>query len=304
VARRRLAALLVVVATLLAVVGLPLDHAHRTTRPDRVGAHAEALLRRPVVRDALVSDATDGVTYAVADASGAPASAVRPLVAPLVPRVVDSPAFRPAWRAAARRAFRDLRDGDRRRIAFRITDLAAVTTAATGPLPAQIAAGLQAAGDVDLASFRRSATDARRTERADELTALGRPALAAAIVLVLLALVVSSRRRSTLVAVGIGAVLAGVAVVLVELVGRSALLSGVADASDRRVTAAVWDELLGGLRTEAVVLAAVGVAVAGIAAALRPQAPPVRGPRSPAAPAGPRRPVPPAGPRRPRRAGR
>lgn len=303
-ARRRLAALLVVVATLLVVVGLPLDHAHRTTRPAQVGAHAEALLEEPVVRDVLIADATDSITDAIADASGAPDAAVRPRVSPLVPRVVDAPAFRPAWRAAARRALRDLRDADRRRIAFRITDLAAVTTAATGPLPPEIGAGLQAAGDVDLASFRRSKADAERTARADELSALGRPALGAAALLVVLALLLSSRRRSTLVGVGVGAVVAGVAVVIVELVARSALLSGVSATSDRRVTAAVWDELLGGLRTEAVVLAAVGVAVAGIAAALRPQAPPVRGPRGPAAPAGPRRPVAPAGPRRPRRAGR
>jgi hypothetical protein len=301
VARRRLAALLVVVATLLVVVGLPLDHAHRTTRPAQVGAHAEALLGQPVVRDALIAEATSGVTDAVTDASGAPDTAVRPLVSPLVPRVLDAPAFRPAWRAAARRALRDLRDGDRRRITFRITDLAAVTTAATGPLPAEIGAGLQAAGDVDLAAFTRSKADAERAARADELSALGRPALGAAAVLVLLALVLSSRRRSTLVTVGVGAVLAGVAVVVVELVGRSALLSGVSDPSDRRVTAAVWDELLGGLRTEAVVLAAVGVAVAGIAAALRPQTP-VRGPRGPAAPVGPRGPAAPSGRRRPRRA--
>jgi hypothetical protein len=290
VARRRLAALLVVVATLLVVVGLPLDHAHRTTRPAQIGAHAEALLGQPVVRNALITDATASVTDAVADASGAPDATVRPLVSPLVPRVVDAPAFRPAWRAAAGRAVRDLRDGDRRRIAFRITDLAAVTTAATGPLPPEIGAGLQAAGDVDLAGFTRSRADAERTAQADELGALGRPTLGAAVLLVVLALVLSSRRRSTLVTVGVGAVLAGVAVVVVELVGRSALLSGVSDPSDRRVTAAVWDELLGGLRTEAVVLAAVGVAVAGIAAALRPQAPPVRGPRGPGAPSGPPRP--------------
>jgi hypothetical protein len=304
VARRRLAAFLVVVATLLVVVGLPLDHAHRTTRPAQIGAHAEALLAEPVVRTALIADATDSVTGAVADASGAPDAAVRPAVSPLVPRVVDAPAFRPAWRAAARRAVRDLRDPDRRRITFRVTDLAAVTTAATGPLPAVIGAGLQAAGDVDLAGFTRSKADAERTARADELSALGRPALGAAGLLVLLALVLSSRRRSTLVGVGVGAVVAGVAVVVVELVGRSALLSGVSDVSDRRVTAAVWDELLGGLRTEAVVLAAVGVAVAGIAAALRPQAPPVRGPRGPVAPGGPRHPAAPSGPRRPRRAAR
>lgn len=280
-ARRRLAALLVVVATVLVALGLPLDHAHRTTRPDAVGAHAEALLREPVVRNALVADATDAVVDAVADGSGAPDAAVRPLVSPLVPRVVDSSAFRPAWRAAARRAMRDLLDARRRRIALRVTDLAAVTTAATGPLPAEIAAGLQAAGDVDVASFRRSRSDAQRTERADEFSALGRPALLLAAVLVLVALLLSSRRRSTLVAVGIGAVVAGIGVIVVELAGRSLLLSGVVDGSDRRVTAAVWDELLGGLRTEAVVLAAVGVAVAGVAAALRPQAPPAarRSPR-------------------------
>jgi hypothetical protein len=304
VARRRLAALLVVVATLLVVVGLPLDHAHRTTRPAQIGAHAEALLDQPVVRDVLIADATSGVTDAVSAASGAPDTAVRPLVSPLIPRVLDAPAFRPAWRAAARRALRDLRDGDRRRITFRITDLAAVTAAATGPLPAEIGAGLQEAGDVDLAAFTRSKADAERTAQADQLSALGRPALGAAVLLVVLALVLSSRRRSTLVAVGVGAVVTGVAVVVVELVGRSALLSGVSDPSDRRVTAAVWDELLGGLRTEAVVLAAVGVAVAGIAAALRPQTPPVRGPRGPAAPVGPRGPAAPMGPRRPRRAAR
>jgi hypothetical protein len=279
VARRPLATLLVVVATVLLAAGLVLAHGDRTTEPARVGDHAVALLHDATVRDALVREAVSSITSEVSEASGVPAAAIRPEVEPIVPRVVDDAAFVPAWRAAAERTTRQITGTRHRRVALSVRDLDAVVTDAVGPLPAVLAAGLRAAGDVDVVSFRRGATTIDRTRQLERAFDLGRPCLVAAAVLALLALLVSPRRRSTLLLVGVGCVVAGLGVVAVELAGRALVLGGVEDRADRDVTAAVWDELLGGLRTQAVVVGAVGIALAGIAAAVRPQRPagPVRG---------------------------
>jgi hypothetical protein len=247
-----------------------------------VGDHAVTLLRDATVRDALIREADTSITSEIAEASGLPAASLRPLVGPVVPQVVDDPAFVPAWRAAAERMTRQITATRRRTVALSVRDLDAVTRAAVGTLPPELDAGLRAADDVDVVSFRRSPATIDRTEQLEHGFDLGRPLLVAAGVLALLALLVSPGRRGTLIAIGVGCVVAGLGVVAIELAGRALVLGGVANAGDRDVTAAVWDELLGGLRTQAVVVGAAGIAVAGIAAALRPQrpaGPPHRTPR-------------------------
>jgi hypothetical protein len=264
VARRHAAALLILLGTLLVAIGLPLRQVHRATRPAAFADHAEDVLRRPVVREALADSAVSAITREVRRLAPAAAPTVRAAVAPRAAAVVDSDGFRRAWRETARVGLKRTLDDRRRTIAFTVADVAGITASATGPLPAPVTTVLQRAGDVRIFGFDRSRTAAVRTERAERLSGLGRPFLLAATASLFLALLVSPARGPTALRCGLGVLGASLLVLAVELAARTFALSGLSG-RDHDVAAAVWDELLGGLRTDALVLMVAGLAVALVA---------------------------------------
>lgn len=272
-ARRRAAAVLVLLAAVLLALGLPLRQTHGVTRPDAFADHAERLAREPVVQAALADAATDAIADAVDEISPAAVPLVRREVAPRAERVVASATFRRAWRGTARRGLRRVVDADRRRVVFDVADVRAITTEATGPLPAPIDALLRRAGTVPVFSFDRSAAAAERTAAVERASAAGRPLLVAAGLALALALLGSTARVATAMRAGLAVAGAGVAVAALELVSRTIVVGAAAPGSDRDVAAAVWDELVGGLRTDALVLAGAGVVLAVVAAVLRPRRP-------------------------------
>ncbi len=257
--------LLVLLGTLLVALGLPLRQVHQATRPAAFAEHAEAVLRRAAVRDALSEAAVRAITREVTRVAPAAAPTVRSAVAPRAAAVVGSDGFRRAWRETARIGLKRTLDDRRWTVAFTVTDVAGITTSATGPLPAPVTTVLRRAGDVPIFRFERSRTAAVRTERAERLSGLGRPFLLAATAALFLALLVSPARGPTALRCGLGVLGAAAFLLVAELVGRTITLSGLSG-GDRDVAAAVWDELLGGLRTDALVLAVAGLAVALVAA--------------------------------------
>lgn len=274
-ARRPAATLLVLVAAVLIAVGLPLHHLHGIARPAAFADHAGTLVEQPVVRAALADAAVDAVVAAVEDdVSPAAGPVARRLIAPRASRVVASAAFRRAFRSTARRGLRSVVDEDRRRVTFTVTDVAGIATEATGALPAQLGTLLRSAGAVPIFSFERSRTTAVRTARVERLSGAGQPLLLAATLALVLALAVSPARGPTATRCGLAVLAAAVVVLAGELIARSVTLGGAAEGQDRDVAAAVWDELLGGLRTEALLLAGAGLVVA-LAARLasRPRTP-------------------------------
>lgn len=271
-ARRRAAALLVLLAGVLLLIGLPLHHLHAVTRSDAFAGHAASLAQERVVQDALSDAAVDAVVDAVEDVNAAAGPVARRLIAPRADRVVASAAFRRAFRSTARRGLRSVLDEDRRRVTFTVTDVAGVATEATGTLPAELDALLRSAGAVPIFSFDRSRTTATRTARVERLSAAGQPLLLAATLALVLALAVSPVRARTATRCGLAVLGAALVVLLGELLARTLTLGGAAPGQDRDVAAAVWDELLGGLRTEALVLAGAGLVVAVVAGLVaRPQ---------------------------------
>lgn len=272
-ARRPAAATLVLVAAVLLVLGLPLQHLHGVTRPGTFAEHAASLSEEPVVRDALADAAVEAVVDAVEEVSPAAGPFARGVVAPRADRVVASAAFRRAFRGTARRGLRQVVDVDRRRVTFTVTDVAGLTTETTGTLPADLDRLLRSAGPVPIVSFERSRDAAARTGRAADLGAVGVPLLAGACALLLLAVLVAPVRRRAVRAGGLAALGAGLVVVATEQLARALALGAAGGGQDRDVAAAVWDELLSGLRTEALVLAAAGLLVALVASVVgRPRA--------------------------------
>lgn len=264
-ARRPAAAALVLVAALLILLGLPLQHLHGVTRPAAFADRAADLSTEPAVRDALADAAVDAVGDAVEDVSPVAAPAARRIVAPRADRVVASAAFRRAFRGTARRGLRQVVDGDRRRVTFTVADVAGLTTEATGPLPAELDRLLRSAGAVPIFTFERSRDAAARTDRAERLAAAGLPLLVGAGVLLVLAVLLSPTRRRTVRAGGLAVLGATAVVLLAEQVARAVVLGSAGTGRDRDVAAAVWDALLSGLRPEALVLAALGLGVALVA---------------------------------------
>jgi hypothetical protein len=269
VARRPVALLLVLLAAVLLVVGLPLAQAHRTTRPAAFGAHAANVLAHPVVRTALAREAVDAIADAVEDVQPGTREIARQAVAPRAARVVRSAAFRRAWRTTARRGLRQAVDERRRRVTFAVDDVETLTATATGPLPPQLATLLRSAGSVPIFSFRRSATTASRTAAVDRASALGVPLLLVAAAALVLAPLVSPARRATAGAAGLALLGAGVVVALGALLARTLALSGAGAGEDREIAAIVWDELLGPLPLQGAIVAAIGLVVALVAAAAR-----------------------------------
>jgi len=265
VARRRTAAVLVLLAAVLLALGLPLRQTHEVTRPDAFADRAERLAREPVVQAALADAATDAIVDAVVEFEPSAGDLVRREVAPRAQRVVASAAFRRAWRGTARRGLRRVVDDDRRRVVFDVGDVAGVTAEATGPLPTGLEVLLRRAGDVPVFSFRRSTVAAERTASVERASSLGLPLLAAGAAALLLAVLLSPARRATAARGGLAMLGAGLVVAAAEIVSRSLVLGAAAPGQDRDVAAAVWDELVGGLRTDALLLAGAGLLVAAIA---------------------------------------
>lgn len=264
-ARRPVAATLVLVVALLLVVGLPLQHLHGITRPGAFADHAASLSEEPVVRDALADAAVDAVVDAVEDVSPAAGPVARRVVAPRADRVVASAAFRRAWRSTARRGLRQVVDGDRRRVTFTVADVADLTTETTGTLPADLDRLLRSVGPVPIFGFDRSRGSASRTAAVERASAAGLPLLVGAAVLLLVAVLVAPVRRRAVRSAGLAMLGAGVVVVVAEQVSRALALGSAGTGADRDVAAAVWDELLSGLRVEALVLAAAGLLIALVA---------------------------------------
>lgn len=271
-ARRSLAVLLILLAALLVVAGLPLLQTHRATRPAAFGAHAAAVLDRPVVRTALTRGAVDAIADAVEDVRPGSREVVREAVAPRAARVVGSAAFRRAWRRTARSGLRQAVDG-RRRVVFAVDDVEGLTSAATGPLPALLSGLLRSAGSVPIFAFRRDAAEASRTAALDRASALGGPVLVAAGIALVLALLVSPTRPATAMRAGLALLGAGLVVLLGTLLLRTLVLGGAAAGEDRDVAGIVWDELLGPLPLQGAAVAAAGLLVALVAGATRRRAP-------------------------------
>jgi hypothetical protein len=274
VARRSVARTLVLVAAVLITIGLPLLHVHRIAQPSSFSARAASLLDDRDVRDALADSALDAVDDAVREVRPSAVPAVRSAIEPRVARVIASPQFRRAWRGTARRGLRQVLDDRRDRVAFTVTDVAGLTEAATGALPAQLDALLRDIPSVEIFAFDRSRTTAARTSRLEDVAGLGLPLLAVGALALLAALVVAPDRRATALRVGLAVAGSGAVVAIAEVASRAVATGAAASGPDRRIATAVWDELLGGLRVEVLALLVAGLlvaAVAGLAGRSRPQ---------------------------------
>jgi hypothetical protein len=260
-ARSRVARALVGVAVILAVLALVMSYVGRAVLDSQSFAdRAVAILGDQAVQD----DVADHLTDALVNSGGGDLVAVRPVVRALTGGVIGTDAFAALFR-------RGVPDAHRAAV-HRHGGAIFVNVADAGVL-------------IDGALQRFAPGAARRiaTERVSTLLTVhpggavltvvrtAKRVYAAAWVFALLSALLaagavwtSGDRRRTVRSVGIGLVIGGLAIIAIYLIG-AAVAQQSAPAGRGAVVAAVWRSFLGGLRTQALWMAAAGVVVAAVA---------------------------------------
>ncbi len=283
------ASLLVLTGVIVLLLALPLNHVRSNSSPDRLSEHAAAVLTDPEIQSALAAETTTRITNRVVDDSGMSRRAVRDAVRPRVEQLVASERFAAVWQEAARVAATRVLDPNVPYVAVTIGDLASLTAEVAEPFPAAIARPLEQAGPIAVVHLDRTPTQQRGLETLEWLNGLAVPLLTVGIVALLLAIAVSRNRRRTVIAIGTASIVVSLLLLGLQFVIHAALIDAADPGRARDVAEIVWNELMGGFRTQNVVGVVLGVLMIGGALAVRrPRRPPGSEPRRPreARPAG------------------
>ena len=229
-------------------------------RPQPFADRAVAALRDPAIQ----RDVAERLTDAIVQSGNGDLVTVRPLVRSVAGAVVDSGAFSSLFRRAALDAHRAVIESDGESVQLRVADAGVLIAAALERLEPETARRLRAEKIPSLLTFHPGGAVlgiSRAAERARTaawiLAVLAVLAAAGAIWL-------SPDRRRTTRALGIGLMVGGLAIVLVLLAGRAAAVHAAPEARAGAVRA-IWEAFLGGLRVQALWLAAAGAICAAAA---------------------------------------
>lgn len=263
--RRFMATVVSVLATAAMLVTLLAGYAtHVLLSPSAFSSRAVSVLRSSDVESLIVQTVTDRV---VADAGNE--ASVRPVIESAVPQALSSTEVDAEFRAAADSLHGELMSGTANELNLTLPDIGSVIASNIGsrdPALAQMVRGVGSVTVVDVRIPPSGATDVR------DLVSVGHDSsemLIVTVALVLLALIISPRRRRTLGGLGVGAALSGLVAVAIYLAGRGIVVNEFSTPDAQTAARALWSAYLGGLETRGLVLAGVGGAVA-CAAALFP----------------------------------
>jgi uncharacterized membrane protein HdeD (DUF308 family) len=220
------------------------------------------------VQDASVrSLIADRVTDQVILRHQADLISARPLISSAISRIVGGGAFRSLLRRAVLDAHRTVLARDQNTLVLTLADVGTVAGVALQTLRPDLAAQLEASGTVELLRRRVAAAgDLARTSR--RLNALAYVLALLTLAAAIAALALSPDRRRTVAALGVGATIAGLTIVVGLAVARALVLGQVGGADERAAAGAVWDAYLSGLRTSGWVVAGSGAVVAAAASSL------------------------------------
>jgi hypothetical protein len=263
--RRTVATVLVVLASLLLFGAALAGYARRTVfDSERFANRASAALEDPAVRSAIGDRVTDELVLR----NEADLLAARPIIASAVSGIVGSPAFRSLFRRAVLDVHRAVFARDEDTVTLTLADVGTVAGEALEKLRPQLADELERSGDIVVVRQRIGSATAEAARIADDIRVLAYILIGLTVVAAIAALVITPDRRVTTAQLGIGAVVVGVAIVVVLTIARAILLDRVADPETRDATGAIWDVYLGDLRKFGWLLAGAGAVVAAAAASL------------------------------------
>ena len=263
--RRTVVTALVVLASLLLFGAVLAGYARRTLfDSERFANRATAALQDPAVRTVIGERVTDQLVLH----NEADLLAARPLIASAVSGIVGSDAFRALFRRAALDVHRAVFARDEDTVTLTIADVGTIAAEGLERLRPQLAAELERSGQVVIVRERVGSltAEAARIARGVQILAY---VLGVLWLLAVAAVIAISRdRRQTASRLGLGAVVVGVAIVVVLGTAHGIALGQISDPDTRAAADAVWGEFLGDLRTLAWLLAGAGAIVAAAAASM------------------------------------
>jgi hypothetical protein len=191
----------------------------------------------------------------------------RPIISSAIAGIVGTGAFRSILHRAVLDAHRAVITRDQNTVTLTLVDVGTVAGAALEKLRPSLAAEVRASGAVSL--LRRHVTALSDVARsAERLRALAYVLVALTLAAAAAALAISPDRRRTIAALGVGAAVAGVTIVVVLTAARVLVLRRVSGADEREAAGAIWDAYLSDLRTWGWILAGSGAVVAAAAASI------------------------------------
>ena len=263
--RRTAATVLVVLASLLLFAAVLAAYARWALfDSDRFANRATAMLEDSTVRTVIGERVTDQLVVR----SESDLLAARPIIASAMSGIVGSPGFRALFRRSVLDVHRAVFARDQDTVTLTLADIGTVAGAALEKVRPQLARELEESGRVVVIRREIGALAGNAARLADQVRVLA----AVLAVLTLLAaggaLALSADRRVTVSRLGLGAVVAGLAIVILYAVARGIVLDRVGDPDVRAAAAAVWSDFLADLRTLGWLLAGAGAVVAAAAASL------------------------------------
>src|SRR3954452_22638859 len=263
--RRRLSIVLAGLASLLAVLALVAAYAlHAGVNSDQFANRATVALRDDNVSNLVAQKITDDVVLK----KDQDLLAARPLIESVTPGIVGSRPFTDLFRSAVGDVHRALFAGDKDTVTLTVPDVGTVLEAALEKLKPALAADLNLAGRVELVQRDIGSVGGGLAHLAHTVRVLGWILFALCLLFAGGAIWVAPDRRDAVVALGVGAAVAGGALIVLYAIGRSIAIHHVSGPSGQAAAAGVWDAFLGDLQTEAWILAGAGAVVAAAASSL------------------------------------
>jgi hypothetical protein len=257
--------MLVVLASVALVLALVAGYARRTVvDSDQFANRATAALDDDNVKSLVADKITDDVVLK----NQQDLLAARPIIQSVASGIVGSRAFTSLFRSSVRDVHRALFDRDEQTVTLTVADVGTVLAAAIQQVRPSLARQVEATGNVAIVKRDVGDVGAKAVNVAETIRLLGLLLGVIALALVAGAIVISPRRRHTIVELGIAIASAGIVLVVAYSIVRSIAVHHVEGAEDRAAAGAVWDAFLGDLRTLGWIVAGSGAVVAAAASSL------------------------------------
>ena len=264
-ARRSLATVLVVVASLLLAAATLTGYARRAFfDSNQFADRAAATLSDPSVRALVGERVTDGVVLQHEE----DLLSARPIIASVISGIVGAPPFRSLFRGAALDAHRAVFERDQNTVALTVADVGTVVATALQVLRPQLAHRIEDTGRIEVVDRDIGSVPANAARIASDVRIAAYLLAALTLAAAVAALVLTPDRRRTASQLGVALIAVGMLIVVAYTIARAVALGRFHDPEDRAAAAAVWSAFLGDLRTFGWLLAGSGAVVAAAAASL------------------------------------
>jgi hypothetical protein len=226
---------------------------------DGFSSRAVSMLHTSAVQSLVAQTVTDRLPINAGE------EALQPVLRSAVARAMSSSLVDQDFRAAAQSLHNQLVSGTADQLLLTLPGIGSALASGLGSGNPELTAAVRNIGTVTVLDVGIPPSDANDIH---DLVNFGKDdsaLLIATLAFLFLALIVSPRRRRTVVSLALGATVSGLVLVAVYFVGRGIVVSEFSDPDARTAAHAAWSAYLGGLEIWGLVLVAAGAITAGAA---------------------------------------